>query len=91
MRYQDLRDFIAQLEKLGELKRVAAEVDPRLEMTEVCARVLDRGGPALLFETPKGHAIPVLANLFGTPRRVASAWAPTRWRRCATSAGCSLS
>ncbi|MFO1362358.1 MAG: 4-hydroxy-3-polyprenylbenzoate decarboxylase [Burkholderiales bacterium] len=71
MRYQDLRDFIAQLEKLGELKRVAAEVDPRLEMTEVCARVLDRGGPALLFETPRGHAIPVLANLFGTPRRVA--------------------
>jgi 4-hydroxy-3-polyprenylbenzoate decarboxylase len=71
VRYQDLRDFIAQLEKLGELKRIAAEVDPRLEMTEVCDRVLKRGGPALLFERPKGHAIPALANLFGTPRRVA--------------------
>jgi 4-hydroxy-3-polyprenylbenzoate decarboxylase len=71
VRYQDLRDFIAQLEKQGELKRIAAEVDPRLEMTEVCDRVLRRGGPALLFERPKGHAVPVLANLFGTPRRVA--------------------
>jgi 4-hydroxy-3-polyprenylbenzoate decarboxylase len=71
MKYRDLRDFIAQLEKLGELKRVAAEVDPHLEMTEVCDRVLRAGGPALLFEKPKGHAIPVLANLFGTPHRVA--------------------
>jgi 4-hydroxy-3-polyprenylbenzoate decarboxylase len=71
VRYQDLRDFIAQLERLGELKRVAAAVDPRLEMTEICDRVLKRGGPAVLFEQPKGHAIPVLANLFGTPRRVA--------------------
>jgi 4-hydroxy-3-polyprenylbenzoate decarboxylase len=71
VRYQDLRDFIAQLEQLGELKRVAVEVDPRLEMTEICDRVLRAGGPAILFEKPKGHAIPVLANLFGTPRRVA--------------------
>jgi len=71
VRYQDLRDFIAQLEQLGELKRVAAEVDPRLEMTEICDRVLRSGGPAILFEKPKGHAMPVLANLFGTPRRVA--------------------
>ena len=78
MRYKDLRDFIAQLEQLGELKRVAAEVDPRLEMTEVCDRVLKVGGPAILFENPKGFdgargrsRIPVLANLFGTPRRVA--------------------
>jgi len=71
LRYQDLRDFIAQLEQLGELKRVAVEVDPRLEMTEICDRVLRAGGPAILFEKPKGHAIPVLANLFGTPRRVA--------------------
>ena len=78
MRYKDLRDFIAQLEQLGELKRVAVEVDPRLEMTEVCDRVLKAGGPAILFEKPKGFdgasgraRIPVLANLFGTPRRVA--------------------
>ncbi|HMM53615.1 MAG TPA: 4-hydroxy-3-polyprenylbenzoate decarboxylase [Candidatus Desulfobacillus sp.] len=71
MKFRDLRDFIAHLEALGELKRVAAEVDPHLEMTEVCDRVLRAQGPALLFEKPKGHAMPVLANLFGTPRRVA--------------------
>ncbi|NWG39750.1 MAG: 4-hydroxy-3-polyprenylbenzoate decarboxylase [Hydrogenophilaceae bacterium] len=71
MKYGDLRDFIAQLEQMGELKRIALEVDPRLEMTEFCDRVLKRKGPAILFEKPKGHAIPVLANLFGTVRRVA--------------------
>jgi len=74
MKYHDLRDFIAQLEQLGELKRVGVEVDPKLEMTEICDRVLRTGGPAILFEKPKGHncsAIPVLGNLFGTPRRVA--------------------
>jgi len=71
MKYKDLRDFISQLEKQGELKRIVAEVDPRLEMTEICDRVLKAGGPAILFENPKGHGIPVLANLFGTPRRVA--------------------
>ena len=71
MRYRDLSDFIAQLEKMGELKRISVEVDPKLEMTEIADRVLRAGGPALLFEHPKGHAIPVLANLFGTVRRVA--------------------
>ncbi|HKU69358.1 MAG TPA: 3-octaprenyl-4-hydroxybenzoate decarboxylase, partial [Burkholderiales bacterium] len=71
MKYRDLRDFLAQLEARGELKRVAAPVDPRLEMTEICARVLKAGGPALLFEKPKGHALPVLGNLFGTVKRVA--------------------
>jgi len=71
--YRDLRDFLSQLERSGELKRVRAEVDPNLEMTEVCDRVLKAGGPALLFEKPKGHAIPVLGNLFGTTRRVALA------------------
>ncbi len=71
MKYQDLRDFIQQLEKMGELKRITVEVDPYLEMTEIADRVLRSGGPALLFENPKGHRIPVLANLFGTPRRVA--------------------
>jgi 4-hydroxy-3-polyprenylbenzoate decarboxylase len=70
VQYADLRDFMAQLEKLGELKRVAAEVSPRLEMTEICDRVLRQGGPALLFEKPAGHSIPVLGNLFGTVRRV---------------------
>lgn len=71
MQYKDLRDFIAQLERLGELRRIAVPVDPNLEMTEICDRVLRAGGPALLFEQPKGHTVPVLANLFGTPRRVA--------------------
>src|SRR5258707_7899650 len=73
MRYRDLRDFLSQLERAGELTRVRAEVDPNLEMTEVCDRVLKAGGPALLFENPKGHVIPVLGNLFGTTRRVALA------------------
>ncbi len=71
MKYKDLRDFIAQLERLGELKRVGAEVDPRLEMTEICDRVLRAGGPAILFEKPKAAPMPVLGNLFGTTRRVA--------------------
>ncbi len=71
MNYRDLRDFIDQLERIGELKRVRAEVDPKLEMTEICDRVLKAGGPAILFERPKGHAMPVLGNLFGTPKRVA--------------------
>ena len=71
MKYQDLRDFIQQLEAIGELKRIKAEVDPYLEMTEIADRVLRAGGPALLFENPKGYSVPVLANLFGTPRRVA--------------------
>ncbi len=71
MKYQDLRDFIAALEQRGELVRVKAEVSPDLEMTEICDRVLRQGGPAILFEHPKGHDIPVLANLFGTPERVA--------------------
>ena len=69
--YRDLRDFMAQLEQLGELKRVASPVSPHLEMTELCDRTLRSGGPALLFENPAGHSIPVLGNLFGTSRRVA--------------------
>ncbi|MDP1558456.1 MAG: 4-hydroxy-3-polyprenylbenzoate decarboxylase [Nitrosomonas sp.] len=71
MKYKDLRDFMAQLEKQGELKRITTEIDPILEMTEICDRVLKAQGPAILFENPRGHSIPVLANLFGTPKRVA--------------------
>ena len=71
MKYRDLREFIALLDARGELKRVTAPVDPRLEMTEICDRTLRRGGPALLFENPTGYTVPVLANLFGTPLRVA--------------------
>ncbi|MGA7178797.1 MAG: 4-hydroxy-3-polyprenylbenzoate decarboxylase [Thiobacillaceae bacterium] len=71
MNYTDLRDFISQLEKQDELKRVRLEVDPHLEMTEFCDRMLKQGGPAILFEKPRGHDMPVLGNLFGTVRRVA--------------------
>ncbi len=70
-RYTDLRDFIARLEDSGQLVRITAEVDPNLEMTEIADRTLRGGGPALLFENPKGYDMPVLANLFGTETRVA--------------------
>jgi len=76
MKYKDLRDFIAQLEKIGELKRITAPVSSHLEMTEISDRVLRAQGPAILFENVVGpdmqkSSMPVLANLFGTPRRVA--------------------
>lgn len=71
MKYKDLRDFISQLEQRGLLKRISMEIDPYLEMTEIADRTLRAGGPALLFENPKGFDVPVLANLFGTPERVA--------------------
>ncbi|MBF0263690.1 MAG: 4-hydroxy-3-polyprenylbenzoate decarboxylase [Gammaproteobacteria bacterium] len=71
MEYKDLRDFIEKLEEMGELKRIQHEIDPYLEMTEIADRTLRAGGPALLFENPKGYDMPVLANLFGTPKRVA--------------------
>ena len=69
--FRDLRDFIQALEAAGELKRITTEVDPDLEITEICDRTLKQQGPALLFENPKGYSIPVLGNLFGTPKRVA--------------------
>jgi 4-hydroxy-3-polyprenylbenzoate decarboxylase len=71
MKYSDLRDFIAGLEGLGELRRVREKVSPVLEMTALSDRVLRAAGPALLFENPAGHAAPALTNLFGTTRRVA--------------------
>ena len=75
MKYTDLRDFVSQLAAQGELKRVAIPVSPRFEMTEICDRVLRAQGPALLFESvingQQSYRFPVLANLFGTPRRVA--------------------
>ena len=67
----DLREFMARLEQQGELKRISVPIDPRLEMTEIADRVLRAGGPALLFQKPKSGEMPVLANLFGTPQRVA--------------------
>jgi 4-hydroxy-3-polyprenylbenzoate decarboxylase len=89
MSYRDLRDFIAQLEADGDLARVGAAVDPKLEMTALCDRALRAGGPALLFEhpvgsfaAPDGGTIPVLGNLFGTPQRVAKAMGadPHNWQ-----------
>ena len=77
MKYADLRDFLAQLAGSGQLKRIPIEVSPRLEMTEICDRTLRSGGPALLFERPKGSQTPVLGNLFGTPQRVALAMGAT--------------
>ena len=73
MPHRDLRDFLSQLESTGELRRIAEAVSPHLEMTALSDRVLRAGGPALLFENPTGHAMPVLTNLFGTPARVARA------------------
>ncbi|HEY6892758.1 MAG TPA: 4-hydroxy-3-polyprenylbenzoate decarboxylase [Rhodanobacteraceae bacterium] len=89
MPYADLRDFIAQLEAAGELVRVRAAVDPKLEMTALCDRALRHRGPALLFENPagtyrapNGGTIPVLGNLFGTPERIAKAMGadPAHWQ-----------
>ncbi len=71
MKYSDLREFISQLQQLDELKHVSVPVSTKLEMTEICDRVLRSGGPAILFDKPVGHSIPVLGNLFGTPQRVA--------------------
>ena len=71
MNYRDLRDFMRQLEALGELRRIADPVSARLEMTALADRVLRAGGPAMLVEHPVGYKIPALINLFGTPRRVA--------------------
>jgi len=72
MQYSDLRDFLSQLERRGDLIRVASSVSPILEMTDLCHRTLQVGGPALLFEKPVGSALPVVGNLFGTPSRVAA-------------------
>src|SRR3982751_2227503 len=66
----DLRDWIALLEREGELVRVSAEVDPYLEVTEIVDRTVKAGGPALLFERPKGASHPLLINQFGTERRM---------------------
>jgi 4-hydroxy-3-polyprenylbenzoate decarboxylase len=71
VKYKDLREFIDMLEQRGELVRIQTEVDPKLEMTEIADRTLRAGGPALLFENPKGYSTPVLVNLYGTQQRVA--------------------
>jgi 4-hydroxy-3-polyprenylbenzoate decarboxylase len=73
MRFRDLREFISFLEEKGELRRISTPVDPQLEITEIADRVIKSGGPALLFENPKGYDIPVVINLYGSERRMA--WA----------------
>ena len=82
MKYSDLRDFIAQLEKMGQLKRITQPISTNLAMTEISDRTLRAAGPALLFERPIDKdgvesKIPVLTNLFGTPERVALAMGQT--------------
>ena len=73
MSFKDLREFISLLEQEGELKRITAAIDPNLEITEIADRCLRSGGPALLFENPKGSSVPLLANLFGNTKRIALA------------------
>jgi len=70
MAYSDLREFIRALDKAGELRRIRAEVDPELEITEITDRVSKLGGPALLFENVRGHSMPVLINALGTRKRM---------------------
>lgn len=77
MGYRDLREFISVLEQKGELKRIHAEVDPELEITEITDRTVKSGGPALLFENVKGYAMPVLTNMFGTLDRMKLALSTT--------------
>src|SRR4029453_12818734 len=71
---RDLRDWIALLEREGELVRVQAQVDPELEITEINDRIVKAGGPALLFENVKGSELPLLINQFGTERRMSLAF-----------------
>ena len=73
MAYSDLQEFIAALERAGELRRITAEVDPILEVAEITDRVSKQGGPALLFERLKGASMPLLINAFGSPGRMALA------------------
>src|SRR5688572_26583485 len=73
MSFHDLQAFVGHLEASGQLKRVKIEVDPVLEAGEIAQRVLREGGPALLFERPRGGAMPLVMNLFGTMERIRAA------------------
>src|SRR3974377_870841 len=70
MAYSDLREFIRKLEREKQLKRIPFEVDPYLEITEFADRSVKTGGPALLFEKPKGSKVPVLINAFASKKRM---------------------
>ncbi|MBI3909877.1 MAG: UbiD family decarboxylase, partial [Armatimonadetes bacterium] len=78
MPYPTLQEFIARLEPLGELQRIHYPADPHLEITEIVHRTVRAGGPALLFENPKGAKHPLLINQFGTERRMALAFGAAR-------------
>jgi len=80
MPYRDLRDYLAALDRAGELKRIGAEVSPVLEITEIADRVVKKGGPALVFEKPTGAAMPVAINLFGSVERVMRALEVGSWQ-----------
>jgi 4-hydroxy-3-polyprenylbenzoate decarboxylase len=80
----DLREWIGLLEREGELVRITAEVDPYLEITEIVERTVRAGGPALLFERPKGSAHPLLINQFGTEHRMCLAFGVARLDDVAT-------
>lgn len=71
LKIKSLREFLDQLEAIGQLKRITHPVDPYYEMTEISDRTLKLKGPALLFENPLGHNLPVVTNLFGTRERIA--------------------
>jgi 4-hydroxy-3-polyprenylbenzoate decarboxylase len=73
MAFEGLQDYMGALERRGELRRVAAEVDPKLEIPEIADRVIRAGGPALRFERPRGARYPAAINLFGTLERTAFA------------------
>jgi 4-hydroxy-3-polyprenylbenzoate decarboxylase len=94
MAYSDLREFISALEKNKELRRIPFEVDPHLEITEFADRAVKNGGPALLFEKPKGSSIPVLINSFARSRYKWIRWKrwpdefPNIWK-CGCPRGCS--
>src|ERR1051325_4593450 len=75
---RDLRDWIALLEREGELVRIQAEVDPHLEISEIADRVVKAGGPALLFRNVRGSSLPLLINQFGTERRMCLAFGVER-------------
>src|SRR5262245_18205415 len=70
MAFEDLRAFIRALERAGQLKRIRAEIDPELEITEITDRVSKKGGPALLFENIRGHSMPVIINALGSRERM---------------------
>ncbi len=76
MRFDNLRSFLEALRKENELQVISAPVDPYLELAEIHRRVIDEGGPALLFTNVKGASFPVVTNLFGTSRRVDLAFGP---------------